>query len=118
MTGWTIPAKSFDGTTLVASVGGSFQHGDIIDLNEVLTEHACEVVVTATSGAFVEVRLEGSLDGENFYMIGSGSLSAPADGTFGYLISASGSAAQYIRADGYGDNSDPVATTYHTSGPA
>jgi hypothetical protein len=124
MSGWTVPANSFNATTLVAPPN---QNGATVELAEILTEHACEVIVVCTTaGDEVLITLQGSLDGANWYSLGSAGVpagGAAGAGTTSVLIAATGQAALFTRANGYGAKGAggsvfPVVTTLHTSGPA
>jgi len=110
--GWTIPEKSFDSVTLS---GSPLQPGTATPLEEVKTSHACEVAASGTSSIWTYIHLEGSLDGENWYMLGSQTVSSSSGGTVVVLITASNIPALFVRTSGYGDGTS-IATTWVTSG--
>jgi hypothetical protein len=117
MSGWTIPVESVAAAILSS---GSTAVGSAINLDEVKTEHQCQLVLTATAmGDQAGVHLEGSLDGSNWYTLTTDAIpagGASGAGTVTALISASG-AALYVRATapGSGVAGTPTLTTVHTS---
>lgn len=117
MPGFTALVKSFDAATLVA-FGGTYQNGSTLNLAEVMTEHHCQVVATFSMASDeVFVALQGSLDGANWYTMTSAGVAGGASaGTVTQHLVASGVAALYVRAAGYGSSNNPVVTTWHTSG--
>ncbi len=116
MDGWTIPVKSFDAVTLLP-FSGSYQNGSPVDLDEVMTGHACQVIATGTStGDQAQILLQGSLDGINWYTLGSGGAPpAPSPGATGTVLLSGTGAARYVRTVGYSSGSS-VVTTWVTSG--
>jgi hypothetical protein len=119
MQGFTIPAKSIDAVTL--SSGVTLEQGAAINLRQVMTEHACQAILTTTAmGDQAGVHLEGSLDHTNWYTLGTAAIpagGATGAGTVTALISGTG-AALYVRTTvpGGGVAGSPVLTTLHTSG--
>ncbi|HEY2060035.1 MAG TPA: hypothetical protein VGH57_16825 [Amycolatopsis sp.] len=119
MHGWTVPAKSIDAVTL--SSGVTLQQGTAINLDEVMTEHACQAILTTTAMSDqAGVHLEGSLDGTNWYTLAVASVppgGATGAGTVTALISATGTAALFVRATvpGGGVAGTPTLATVHTS---
>lgn len=119
MQGWTIPAKSIDAVTM--SSGVTLEQGAAVNLGEVMTQHACQAILTATAtGDQAGVHLEGSLDGTNWYTLATAGV--PAGGATGAgpvtaLLSAT-AAALFVRATVLGGTvaGSPVLTTLHTSG--
>lgn len=61
LAGWTSPFKSFDAAALSSSTNGA-----VLNLDDVLTDHAVELVVASTSGDAYKLTFEGSLDGTNW----------------------------------------------------
>ena len=118
MNGWTIPVESIAAVTLSS---GSTTTGSAINLDEVKSEHQCQLVLTTTAmGDQAGVHLEGSLDGSNWYTLATDAIpagGASGAGTVTALISASGTAALYVRATvpGGGIAGTPALTTVHTS---
>src|ERR1700733_12552850 len=68
MTSWEIPQAAFtaESVTNATSTSSAFDHLRVVD------EHAMEVFVTAFSGdSVVNVLMQGSLDGSNWYNLAS-----------------------------------------------
>jgi len=117
MGGWTIPVESIVAVTLSSA---STTTGSAVNLDEVKTEHQCQLVLTTTAmGDQAGVHLEGSLDGSNWYTLATDAIpagGASGAGTVTALISAS-AAALYVRASAPGASvaGTPTLTTVHTS---
>ncbi len=117
MPGWSTPVKSLD----AVSLSGTSTAGTTIDLHDVKTGHAMEVLadeeVSGGNGGQAVLTLEGSLDGSNFYALAS-SYTTPTglNGTVAALVVTSDKPARYVRCSGYNVQGSSTVTTWHTSG--
>src|SRR6185437_12340468 len=64
---WTIPAVSLSAVTLTTTE----QDGTVIDLDEVLSDHGVQWVLAHAASDTWVLLLEGSLDGSDWYAMGS-----------------------------------------------
>ena len=80
MTHWGIPLTALNAASVTSPIPVT---GTAIDLGEVRDVHAIEVIVSSFSGSgYIDTGVMGSLDGVNWYGVGSVPGAATGDGVF------------------------------------
>jgi hypothetical protein len=91
--------------------------GAVLDLDDVLTDHACQYVYSTAAGTSGSLSVESSLDGDNWIPLsGSGlSLTASASGSSSFVVQLK--PAQYLRVVALMDSGSATVTALLVSRP-
>jgi len=113
---WCAPTPSFAAATLT----GAVSYGAQVDLLQVHSDCAVSSTISYSTGDFYSTWLEGSLDGVDWYLIGSGpsqGTAAPTAGTVTALTTYGLKPARYLRSAGTvgGGTGSPTVSTLITA---